>query len=147
MEKTAIKKLIRDFIGKHEIAVISTVTPEGNPEAAVIEFGDTDELELIFDTLTTYRKYKNLQHNNQVAFVIGWDEDITVQYEGETHELFGEEQEKYKQIYFQKNPKARKWEQKQETRYFKVIPRWIRYSNLNTNPWEIYEINPVERRK
>ena len=141
MEEIAIRKLIRGFIQKQKIAVISTVTPEGNPEAAVIEFGDTDNLELVFDTFNTYRKFTNLKQNNHVAFVIGWDENITIQYEGEAQELFGEEVVKYKQLYFKKNSKAQKWEQKPEIRYFKVIPRWIRYSNLNINPWEIHEIN------
>lgn len=141
MQKSAIKKLIRDFVAKQKIGVISTVALEGNPEAAVIEFGDTDELELIFDTLVTARKYANLKHDNHVAFVIGWDEDITVQYEGEAHELAEEEKVKYKSIYFQKNPKAKKWETVPEIRFFKVVPKWIRYSNLKADPWKIYEIN------
>jgi|SRR3989344_3346379 len=136
----AKKKLIREFIRKHTLAVISTVTDQNTPEAAVIEFGDTDTLELIFDTFSTYRKYNNLQHNTHVAFVIGWDENITVQYEGKAYELVGEEQKTYKQIYFAKNPKAKKWEKKPEIRYFKVIPQWIRYSNLNVDPWEIHEV-------
>jgi len=140
MEREEIKELIRNFIKRHKVAVMSTVTKEGNPEAAALEFGDTDDLELIFDTIVTYRKYKNLEENNRVAFVIGWDENITVQYEGEAHELSGEEEVKYKQLYFQKNPKAKKWEKNPEIRYFKVIPKWIRYSNLNVNPWEIHEI-------
>ena len=141
MKEDGIKNLIRNFIHKQIIAVISTITPEGRPEAAVIEFGDTSELELVFDTFVTYRKYKNLKRNKWVAFVIGWDRNITVQYEGKANELFAEEQEKYKQIYFEKNPKARKWEKRAEIRYFKVIPRWIRYSDLNSDPWKIHEIN------
>lgn len=141
MEETTIRNLIRDFIQTHSIAVISTVAPEGGPEAAVIEFGETDNLELIFDTFTTYRKFKNLQTNNRVAFVIGWDENITVQYQGVAYELSGEELVKYKHLYFKKNPKAQRWESREEIRYFKVIPTWIRYSNLNVNPWEIHEIN------
>lgn len=41
------KKIILDFIKKHSLAVISTVDPEGNPESAVLEFSETDNLELI----------------------------------------------------------------------------------------------------
>jgi pyridoxine/pyridoxamine 5'-phosphate oxidase len=133
------KQLIRDFIDKQKLAVISTVTSQGNPEAAVIEFAETDDLELVFTTFSTYRKYKNLQHNKRVALVIGWDEKITVQYEGDAYELSKDEQEKYKEIYFMKNPKAKKWEERKEVRYFKVIPTWIRYSDLSVNPWKIQE--------
>lgn len=141
MERTAIKKLISGFIQRHFIAVISTVTGGGVPEAAVIEFGNTENLELIFDTFSTYRKYRNLKKNSRVAFVIGWDENITVQYEGEANELSGEELKRYKELYFRKNPKARKWETRPDVRYFKVRPSWIRYSDLNVNPWNIYEMN------
>ena len=73
--------------------------------------------------------------------MIGWDENITVQYEGEASELKGEEMNKYKEIYFEKNPRAKKWEEREGITYFKVVPKWIRYSDLNKNPWEIFEIN------
>ena len=72
-----------------------------------------DDLELIFDTFTSSRKYKNLQKNNNVSFVIGWDDNITVQYEGIAQEVKGEEAEKYKQIYWEKNPEAKRWASKE----------------------------------
>ncbi len=74
-------------------------------------------------------------------FVIGWDENITVQYEGEASELKGEKLNKYKEIYFKKNPRAKKWEGREGITYFKIIPKWIRYSDLNKDPWEVFEIN------
>lgn len=134
------KELIAAFLAKTKLAVIATVGENG-PESAVLEFGETEELELIFDTLTSSRKYKNLQKNKNVSFVIGWDENITVQYEGVAEELKGSEAEKYKEIYFAKNPRAKKWEKQEGIAFFKVTPRWIRYSDLNTYPWEIKELN------
>ncbi len=135
------KKLILNFIKRHDIGVLATITPDGMPEAAVIEFAETDDLELIFDTFMTYRKYANIKNNQNVAFVIGWDENITVQYEGMAQELFGEELAKYKQIYFTKNPDAKKWQQFEEIVYFKIIPKWIRYRDGNTDPMDISEIS------
>jgi len=135
------KKLILDFIRKNSIGVLATVTPEGMPEAAVIEFAETDDFELIFDTFTTYRKYQNLLKNPHVAFVVGWDENITVQYEGTAKELKDpEELQKYKSIYFTKNPDAKKWEKFPETVWFKVTPRWIRYRDGNTDPLTLHEL-------
>lgn len=139
MNNQETKKLILDFIRKQKIAVISTVDSSGKPESAVLEFGETENLEIIFDTFGTYRKYKNIQQNKNVSFVIGWDENITVQYEGEAYELSGEEMEVYKQTYFTKNPKAKKWETREDIKYFKVIPTWMRYSDLNVNPWKVVE--------
>lgn len=134
------KKTIFSFIKKHQIAVISTVNPQNNPESAVIEFGQTADLELIFDAFSNSRKVNNIRSNQNVSFVIGWDEDITVQYEGEAVELKGKELNEYKKIYKTKNPNVSKWEKMEGIIFFKVIPKWIRYSNLNKDPWEICEI-------
>lgn len=133
------KKTILDFIKKQKIAVISTVG-DNKPESAVLEFGETDKLELVFDTFITSRKYKNLQINQHVSFVIGWDEDITVQYEGIAEELIGKKGTKFKQAYWEKNPQAKRWESNKNIAYFRVTPKWIRYSDLNKDPWDIFEI-------
>ncbi len=134
------KKFILDFIKKQKLAVFSTVSSDYKSQSAVLEFGESEDLEIIFDTFSYARKCKNLKQNNNVSLVIGWDENITVQYEGEAYELEGEEKERYKQIYFRKNPEAQRWEAKEGMSYFKVVPKWIRYSDLNKNPWKIFEV-------
>lgn len=134
------KQLILKFLKNHTLAVIPTVGYDNKPESAVLEYGETEDLELIFDTLNTSRKYKNLQTNKNVSFVIGWDDNITVQYEGNAEELIGEEKKKYQKIYWRKNPKAERWSTRLEIAYFKVSPRWIRYSDLNERPWAIKEV-------
>lgn len=134
------KQTILEFIKRHDLGVIAT-TDSDKPEAAVIEYGETENLELIFDAFVSSRKYQNLIKNPKTAFVIGWDENITVQYEGEARELKGEDLNKYKEIYFKKNPRAKKWEGREGIVYFKIIPKWIRYSDLNKDPWEVFEIN------
>ncbi|WP_245313036.1 pyridoxamine 5'-phosphate oxidase family protein [Bradyrhizobium macuxiense] len=48
------------FLRRHRLAVVSTVY-DGAPQAAVVGIAITDDLEIIFDTLTTSRKYRNLQ--------------------------------------------------------------------------------------
>lgn len=134
------KMTVLGFIKKHKICVISTVNSKGNPESGVIEFGETDNLELIFDTFFTYRKYNNIQNNPYVSIVVGWDEDITIQYEGKAYELKDNELSKYKKIFFKKLPNAKKWQKYKEIRFFKVIPKWIRYSDLRVNPWNVFDI-------
>lgn len=134
------KKFILDFIKGQKLAVLSTVNSNSGSQSAVLEFGETDDLEIIFDTFSSARKYKNIKQNNKVSLVIGWDENITVQYEGKAEELLGEEKEKYKKKYFEKNPQAKRWAEKPGMTYFKVSPTWIRYSDLNKHPWEIHEI-------
>ena len=134
------KQKILDFIKRNKLMVISTINPQGIPQSAVLEFGETDNLEIIFDTFNTARKYRNLKHNQNISLVIGWDENITVQYDGEAIELEGEELKRYKKFYFKKNPEAQRWEKRQGIRYFKTLPKWVRYSDLNKDPWEVIEL-------
>lgn len=134
------KKAIHDFIKTHDLTVISTVGSDSVPESAVIRFAQTPRLELVFLTFTNSRKYKNIMANHSVSFVIGWDERITVQYVGLAEELQGKDKSRYQKLFYAKNPKAIKWEEKKTVAFFKVVPKWIRYSDLNKDPWEIFEL-------
>lgn len=132
--------MILEFLKNQIHAVISTSNSSNNPEAALIGFGQTDNLEIIFGTAKKTRKYKNIKYNSQVALVIGgWKEDITVQYEGEAFELTSDV-ETYKKQYFSKVPSAKKYENYPNQTYFRVIPKWIRYSDLSGDVEQIFEI-------
>lgn len=124
---------------EHGLMVVSTVSADGKPQAAVVEFGETDDFTLIIDTLKSSRKYKNLQTNRNVAVVVGWDNDITVQIDAIAHELSGAELQEAKQPYFAKNPRAKEWESNPDIAYFAFKPTWIRYSDVSKKPWLIEE--------
>jgi general stress protein 26 len=125
------------YIHKRMIGVLATTNSKGNSEAAAMEFGDTKNLKLIFNTLQSTRKYKNLKNNPHVAFVIGWEDWTTVQYEGIAAELKGTKLAKYKKIMFAKNSQFQKWETLPNMAYFVVTPKWIRYSPYDTKSWEL----------
>lgn len=135
------KEDILQFVKGQSLAVIATVSKNGSPEAAVVEFGELDDFTIVIDTLKTSRKYKNLQVNPKVAIVVGWDENITVQINGVANELSGPELEEAKTAYFSKNPRAKKWADKLGIAYFAIKPEWLRYSDLNQTPWKIIEFN------
>jgi general stress protein 26 len=126
------KDFIYEFIKKQNLAVISTLSKENKPEAALIGFAISKDLEIVFDTVKTSRKYKNLLQNPFVTVVIGWDNETTVQYEGVAAELSGEEADYYKEIYFEVyrdgRERAETWP---HIIHFKITPTWIRYSNYN----------------
>ena len=92
------------YITKHRYAILCSVTPEGHPEAALIGFTVAPDLRLIFDTVSTSRKFKNLISNNSVALVIGWEDEQTVQYEGRVIFQAGNEFNKMLKLYFQVFP-------------------------------------------
>lgn len=126
------KDFIYNFIKQHSLAVISTTTIENKPEAALVGFAISEKLEIIFDTVKTSRKYKNLLQNPNVAVVIGWDNETTVQYEGTATKLSGDDADDYKEIYFSVYPDGREravtWP---DIVHFKITPKWLRYSNFN----------------
>jgi len=59
-----------------------------------------------------------------------------VQYEGLATLLEGEELARLKEVYFAKSAYAKQWET-ENTVYFKVEPKWVRFSDLNTTPHSI----------
>lgn len=125
------------FIDNHSFMVISTKTDD-YPESATVEFGN-DGLTLIFDTSNTSRKFQNIQKSPKVSVVIGWDEDEnrTVQYQGIAEVLEGSELERLKSVYFAKSPEAAKWQDTDGNVYIKVSPKWVRMTDLHTDPWTI----------
>ncbi len=131
------KNFLYQFISQRKLTVLATVAPDGKPEAAVMEVAVTPELELIFDTANTTRKYVNFKKNPHIACAFGWEAWDTVQYEGIAVELVGKEREKYRKIFLAKHPDAKKWDPLPETTYFKVTPKWIRYTAMDKEPWVV----------
>lgn len=127
------KTELLQYIKKYAAGIIATRSSSGNPQAAYVEIAVSQQLELIFDTVKSSRKWNNLQHCSSVAIVIGgWDEsETTLQYEGIADEPQGAELERIRAVYFDAFPDGRdrlKWD---GITYFRIKPTWIRYSDFN----------------
>lgn len=131
---------VYQFLGRHTLAVLATTDLTNQPEAAVIEFSELKTLELVFDTYSIFRKYKNMLSNQRVALVIGWDCNTTLQYEGRAVELEGPELEASRAVHLQKFPDAIQFEQYEGMKYFKVLPTWLRYTDMSGFPWKRFEL-------
>jgi hypothetical protein len=118
------------FLRDQRWAVQATVNSRRTPQAAVVGVAVTDAFELVFDTVSSTRKAKNLHGNKHIAFVIGWDDAQTVQYEGIAHEPKGEELTALKRVYFARFPDGVERERWPKIAYFRVKPTWIRYSDF-----------------
>jgi len=125
------KDFVYDFIKRHPLGIVATISPDQKPEAALVGIAGTEDLEIIFDTVKTSRKYQNIIQNPNVAVVIGWENETTVQYEGLATELIGEDAIRFKETYFEIYPDGR---ERAETWpglvHFKITPTWVRYSNF-----------------
>ena len=123
---------IFEFIRKRNLAVISSIGPEGEPQSALVGIAVSPELQMVFDTVKTSRKYPNLKVDSRIAVVIGWEGEQTVQYEGLAVEPEGEELARAKQIYFAAWPSGVERQQWPGIAYFLVRPVWLRYSDFDT---------------
>jgi uncharacterized pyridoxamine 5'-phosphate oxidase family protein len=124
-----------NFISKQRYAVVATVSAKGDPEAALVGFAVAPDLRLIFDTVRTSRKYKNLTQNGAIALVIGWDAEKTIQYEGRVKIVEGNELDGMLEFYFKAFPEAKERKENwKDITYFVVVPQWIRYSEFKIPP-------------
>lgn len=83
MNKEISKQEVLKFLKEKALAVVSTISIEGKPEAATVIYFIDDDFEFYFITRRNTRKFKNLQSNNNVALVVGTElMPVTVQIEG-----------------------------------------------------------------
>lgn len=137
-----LRERILAFMKAQRLTVISTVDREmSKPEAAVIAFAEKESLELVFGTKNTTRKYKNIQKNPNVSFVIGWSDEFgTLQYEGVAKELSGSEAHEHGTMMADKNEGARAFLARDDQRYFLVTPTWLRFVDKSKIPEEKIEV-------
>jgi len=128
-----IKNIVYQFISQQKLAVVSTISPDNNPEAALVGIAVTENFDIIFDTVKTSRKYANLRQNPKVAVVIGWDSETTVQYEGEAQVLENDaDSQKLREVYYNAYPDGReRTETWPNLVHIRITPKWLRYSNFN----------------
>lgn len=133
------KQIVKDFLKDRKHMIIATES-NGIPEAALVGFASFDNLNLIFGTSIQSRKFQNIQNNSRVAIVFTDDEKATVQYEGVVSILIGNELAEYKEVYFKKNPSAKQFESDPNQVYLKVVPIWLRYTEVKSGEREVFEI-------
>lgn len=72
--------LVRQFLSGRYSGVLATADAASNPHAAVVYYSLQDDFSLTFGTKTETQKYKNIEENKQVAFVVyNEKEQTTVQ--------------------------------------------------------------------
>lgn len=142
-----------EFMRVNPLATVATVSPEGAPMAALVGVAVSDQLELVFDTLDTTKKFRNVLREARIAFVFGAagaykprsHDERTVQYEGKADVPSGEELERMLgKIYFTQFPEGRARRKWAHITYVRVRPVWIRYADYNASRPEIMEISGDE---
>jgi general stress protein 26 len=137
------------FVRRHALAVQSSVSASGSPQAAVVGVVADDDFEIFFDTRAGSRKCRNLRRDARIALVIGWDleEACTLQVEGRADEPRGEELERWKKLYFARFPDGVERQAWPDITYFRVRPAWARFSDFRTPEPTIVELSEEELRR
>jgi nitroimidazol reductase NimA-like FMN-containing flavoprotein (pyridoxamine 5'-phosphate oxidase superfamily) len=130
------------YLRSQRLGVLGTLAPAGEPQAALVGYAITPDFELLFDTLRTTRKYRNMMANPRVSFTVGntvgHGDERTAQYEGIAEELAGEQLTHLQPLYFAVWPDCVAHKQWPHITWFVIRPRWIRYSDFNipmTQEW------------
>jgi hypothetical protein len=66
------------FIVQCRLGVLGTICDANSPQAALVGIAITPQLEIIFDTVKSSRKYPHLIAKPACSFVIGWSGEQTV---------------------------------------------------------------------
>ncbi|HXJ23176.1 MAG TPA: pyridoxamine 5'-phosphate oxidase family protein [Polyangia bacterium] len=135
MTRADLVRLLRE----HRLAVVSTLGEDGASQSAVVGCATSDDLEIVFDTLETTRKARNLRRDPRISLVIGWDRQTTAQIEGLADFPAGSELDRVRACYFQAYPDGRDRLSWPGITHVRVRPRWIRWSDFNQQPPFIFE--------
>jgi len=135
MTRADLVRLLRE----QRLAVVSTLGEDGAPQSAVVGCSTSDDLEVVFDTLETTRKARNLRRDPRVSLVIGWDGETTAQIDGLADFPTGAELDRVRACYFQAYPDGRDRLSWPGITHVRVRPRWIRWSDFNQRPPFIFE--------
>lgn len=125
-----------------KLCVLTTVTPDAKPEAAMVGYAVADDLTIFLSTSIKSRKWQNLTHNKYVALVFGWGfEQLNVQYEGiaERIEQTDPAYTESEKFFFSFNPGAAKFKTA-DTGIITIKPTWIRMLDATVNPPKKEEI-------
>lgn len=123
------RQYVRDFIARHRYGVVSSMAADGAPQSALVGIAVSPALEIYFDTVDTTRKIANLRANPRASFVVGWENEQTLQLEGIVDEPKGKELAALKRIYFAAWPDGPDRENWKGITYCRVRPTWLRFSS------------------
>jgi Pyridoxamine 5'-phosphate oxidase len=127
-------------MAEHRYGVVSSISATGTPQSALVGIAVTDQLEIIFDTLRSTRKYRNLIARPACSVVLGFPGEKTLQLEGNAMEPDGAERTRYQEAYFSAWPDGRDRIGWKGMTYLVVKPTWMRFSDFDKRPPLIEEI-------
>jgi general stress protein 26 len=133
--KQEVHAFLQDPTRPH--GVLGYLDASGNPDSAFVGFSATSELDIIFGTSDTSRKFSRILENPQVSFnVTDKDQRYTVQLKGTVEEIPKSELEPYEEDHYAKlGDFSRKFKDMPDQHFFLIRPTWLRFSDCSGYPW------------
>jgi pyridoxine/pyridoxamine 5'-phosphate oxidase len=130
---------IAAFARSERLVVVSTVSPAGEPEAALVDIAADDEGAFFFNAYKTARKLDNLRATPKAAMVIGTRGDVSLQLEGPAHVAEGEEKAYFAAAHVAHYPTSRA--EHEDFEMVVIRPNWVRHYDASTRPPTVVEVN------
>lgn len=125
-------QLIR-FVQRQRLGVVSSLAPDGAPQAAVVGIATSEAGEIVFDTLGASRKARNLRRDPRASLVV-WESECTVQLDGLADEPTGADLDRLREVYFAAYPDGRERLSWPGLTHFRIVPTWGRFSDFEASP-------------
>lgn len=135
------KSEVYQFIAEQKLGVLGTISSSAFSQSALVGIAVTRKLEIIFETVKSSRKFRNLVSRPRCSFVVGWKGEVTVQYEGKAYQPKGAALRQFQKVYFANWPECRSHLSWPGIVYLVVRPIWVRYSDYDRNPPLIAEFD------
>jgi hypothetical protein len=130
------KTELLNYMRGHRLAVVSSIGPRGEPQAALVGIAVSPLCEVIFDTVEDSRKHANLLRDPRASLVFTGPAEKTLQLEGIARPVpvSGAQDTDLRSIYYEAWPDGRDRLSWPMLAYWCIAPQWARYSDFLSGP-------------
>jgi hypothetical protein len=124
------------YMRSHRLAVVSSIGPRGEPQAALVGIAVSPLCEVIFDTVANSRKHANLLRDPRASLTFSGPAEKTLQLEGiaKPVPVSGTEGAELRSLYYEAWPDGRDRLSWPKLSYWCISPQWARYSDFDRGP-------------
>ncbi|WP_416445788.1 pyridoxamine 5'-phosphate oxidase family protein [Leucobacter sp. HNU] len=127
------------FVRAHRDGTVSTLGPDGAPQAAYLPFAATDAGDLVFDARVDSRKIANLVRDPRVAIVVGGADGASLQAEGTAVVTSGADRAAAAAAYALSFPEFADSLARDDIAVVRIRLDWARLGDYRTDPPRIAE--------
>ena len=128
------------FVREHADGVLTTVGPDGAPQAAYLSLTATDSGELVLNARVGSRKVANVRRDARVAVVVGGMDGVTLQCEGRADLPAGLELDRCAAAYVRTFPQFASSGTDSEKVVLRVKVAWARLGDYRVSPPLVREL-------